>query len=669
MKTKRPHPNGRRRIAELEARLAEAEETLRAIRNGEVDGIVVAAAGGEAVFTLEGAERPYRRLVETMSEGAITLGSDGTVLYANARFAEMLHIPLERVMGGPFRDHVDPDARPTFDALFRAAWRSASKGEVGLRRADGRLVRVYLSLSALAEQEPVLCVLAADLTERIRVMEVVEAERLARSVLEQAAEAVVVCDRDSRIIRASRSAHELCGSNPLLQPFPDAFRLELEPQPSARGGVIDAALRGEVLRGVYGRLLRGDGASVDVQVSAGPLTDPDAGVIGCIVTMTDITVQKRAEEALRESDRRKDDFLAMLSHELRNPLAPIQNSIYLLARAAPGSDPSTRAREVIQRQTHHLTRLVDDLLDLTRISRGKIELKRERVDACEIVRKTCEDHRSTLDLRRLELVLDLPEAPVFIDADPTRITQVVGNLLQNAAKFSREGGAVRVSVATGEGRVAIRVRDEGVGIPAELLRRIFEPFVQADRGLARTKGGLGLGLALVKGLVELHGGAVHAESAGDDRGSEVVVALPLATRREVDRSGARAAEGPPRGLCVLVIEDNVDAAWSIAEVLEQEGYRLEVATDGRSGIAKAREHKPDVILCDIGLPDVDGYEIARTLRAEGALRSTRLVALSGYAQPEDKLRSSEAGFDAHLSKPPSLDDLISSLAARTARRV
>jgi PAS domain S-box-containing protein len=659
-----PQPNGRRRIAELEARLAEAEETLRAIRNGEVDGIVVAAPGGEAIFTLEGADRPYRRLVETMSEGAITLGSDGTVLYANARFGEMLGLPLERVTGGPVRDHVDVEELPTFDALFRSAWRGTTKGEVGFRKANGELVRVYLSMSALAEKDPVLCVLAADLTDQIRALEVLEAERLARSVLEQAAEAIVVCDRDGRIIRASRSTHELSGSNPLFQPFSAAFRLDVDPGPGSRAGVIEAAVQGEILRGVHGRLSRVDGTTVDVLVSAGPLTDPEANVIGCIVTMTDISVQKRAEEALRESDRHKDDFLAMLSHELRNPLAPIQNSIYLLARAAPGSEQARRACEVMQRQTHHLTRLVDDLLDLTRISRGKIELKRETVDAREVVRRTCEDHRAAYDQRRIRLELELPEAPAFIDADPTRISQVVGNLLQNAAKFSGEGGAVGVSIATAGERVEIRIRDEGVGIPAELLGRIFEPFVQADSGLARTKGGLGLGLALVKGLVELHGGAVRAQSAGVGRGSEVVVTLPLTIPAEKDSDGSPAAAAPRRSMKVLVIEDNVDAAQSIAEVLEMEGHRPQVATDGRSGVARAREQRPDVILCDIGLPDLDGYEIARTIRADRALCSTRLIALSGYAQPEDKRRASEAGFDLHLSKPPSLEDLISSLAPK-----
>ncbi|WP_242343856.1 hybrid sensor histidine kinase/response regulator [Anaeromyxobacter terrae] len=394
-----------------------------------------------------------------------------------------------------------------------------------------------------------------------------------------------------------------------------------------------------------------------------PAAEPDGSLIWHGYVM-DVTERKRAEEALREADRLKTEFLGVLSHELRNPLAPIRNSIYLLERAPPGSEKAARAKEVIRRQTEHLTRLVDDLLDVTRISRGKIELQRSRVDLREVVARTCDDHRTLFDGRHIELRVELA-GPVWIEADATRIAQVVGNLLQNAAKFSREGGAVAVAVgvATEGGRAEIRVRDDGVGVPAELLPRIFEPFVQADEGLARTRGGLGLGLALVRGLVELHGGGVRADSEGAGRGSEFVVTLPV-------------APGPPepplhpavranvRSVDILVIEDNVDAAQTIAEVLQMEGHRVHVATDGLSGIAKARELRPELVLCDIGLPDVDGYEVARELRADASLRGMRLIALSGYAQPEDKARAKEAGFEAHLGKPAHLDELTALVARR-----
>jgi PAS domain S-box-containing protein len=369
----------------------------------------------------------------------------------------------------------------------------------------------------------------------------------------------------------------------------------------------------------------------------------------------DITERKQMEDALREADRRKNEFLSMLSHELRNPLAPIRNSLYLLERAAPGSDEAARAREVIHRQTDHLARLVDDLIDVTRISRGKIELKREHVDAREVVRRTCEDHRTIFDQRGIELRAEIA-LPAWIDADATRVSQAIGNLLQNAAKFTRPGGVVTVSVGAVEGRAEVRVRDDGIGIAPDLLPRVFDPFFQAQHDLARTQGGLGLGLALVRALVELHGGSVSAQSEGPDRGSEFVVWLPLAADPQLAHGEPRARpDGSPR--VVLVIEDYVDSGQTLADVLTLQGHSAHLATDGASGLRKARELRPDVVLCDIGLPDVDGYEVARTLRRDDELRSTYLVALSGYAQPEDRRRAVEAGFDAHLTKPADLEEL------------
>jgi PAS domain S-box-containing protein len=376
---------------------------------------------------------------------------------------------------------------------------------------------------------------------------------------------------------------------------------------------------------------------------------------------TDVTERRQMQQALIDSDRRKSEFLAMLSHELRNPLAPIRNSLYLLDGAPSGSEMASRAREVIQRQTEHLTRLVDDLLDVTRISRGKIELHRERLDARELVRRACDDHGTLFHGRRLRLCVETSD-PAWIDADETRIAQVVGNLLQNAAKFGQEGGVVTVGVGLKGGWAEIRVRDDGVGIAPDLMQRLFEPFVQADRGLARTKGGLGLGLALVKGLVEMHGGSVHVRSEGADRGAEFVVRLPGAPAPE-EPAAALASPAAARPVEVLVIEDNVDAAHSIADVLELEGHRVHVATDGRTGIAKARQLEAEVILCDIGLPDMSGYEVARAIRAHGGRRAARLIALSGYAQPEDVRRARDAGFDAHIPKPPPLDALLALVAA------
>jgi signal transduction histidine kinase len=372
-------------------------------------------------------------------------------------------------------------------------------------------------------------------------------------------------------------------------------------------------------------------------------------------------------EALRESDRKKSEFIAVMSHELRNPLAPIRSSLYVIERAPHDSDEFARAREILRRQTAHLVRLVDDLLDVTRISQGKIELRRARIDARDVVRHACEAFRPEFRERNVELRVETSD-PVWIDADETRIAQAVGNLLHNAAKFSGEGGTVVASVRAAGDQAKIRVRDDGVGISAEVLPLVFEPFVQGHGGLARTKGGLGLGLALVKGLVELHGGAVFAHSEGPGRGAELVLTLPLtpAPDRAVTApaSACLPAVAPRReALDVLIIEDNADAARSIADVLRMEGHHVRIAADGRAGLAEARERTPEVVLCDIGLPDLDGYDVARALRTDAALRSTRLIALSGYAQPEDLQRAAEAGFDRHISKPASVDTVLAAIVA------
>ncbi|BDG08839.1 hybrid sensor histidine kinase/response regulator [Anaeromyxobacter paludicola] len=395
------------------------------------------------------------------------------------------------------------------------------------------------------------------------------------------------------------------------------------------------------------------------EVSAFRIGSPEQRRVA--VLFDDITARKRAEEELREADRVKTGFLAMLSHELRNPLAPIRNSIYLLERAAAGSEQAARAQEVIRRQTEHLSRLVDDLLDVTRIAHGKVALQRARVDLRDVVRRTADDLRSMFEQGGVGLsVEEETNGPAWVDADATRIGQVLGNLLQNALKFTPGGGRVVVALRADGREVELRVRDTGVGMSPATLARLFEPFAQAEQPLARTAGGLGLGLALVKGLVELHGGSVAARSEGLGLGSELAFRLPLAPAAPA----AAAAPGPavaPRSRDILLVEDNVDAGQSLAEILALEGHRVRVARDGRSALELARALRPDVVLCDIGLPDMDGYEVARALRADEALGSARLIALSGYAQPEDRARAREAGFEAHLPKPPDIELLLAAL--------
>jgi PAS domain S-box-containing protein len=387
----------------------------------------------------------------------------------------------------------------------------------------------------------------------------------------------------------------------------------------------------------------------------------------------DIDDRKRAEEALRQSeararamgetlreaDRRKDEFLGMLSHELRNPLAPIRNSVYILRHADPASEQAQRARDVIERQAEHLTRLVDDLLDVTRIARGKVSLRRARADLRELMLRAADDFRSVLRDRGVSFELDACRERLWSEVDPTRITQVMGNLLHNASKFTRAGDTVTVRLGAVNGAAELRVRDTGAGIDPALLPHVFEAFVQGERTLARTEGGLGLGLALVKGIVELHGGSVHVESAGRGAGAQFIVRLPLGPSAGL----AKAPEpAPPQRSArrVLVVDDNVDAAESLAEVVRMLGHAVDVAYDGPGAIAKANAAQPDVVLCDIGLPGMSGYDVARALRAR--MTGVELFALSGYAQPDDVKAAIEAGFDGHVAKPASLADIERLLA-------
>jgi signal transduction histidine kinase/CheY-like chemotaxis protein/CHASE3 domain sensor protein len=368
-------------------------------------------------------------------------------------------------------------------------------------------------------------------------------------------------------------------------------------------------------------------------------------------------------ELLVQADVRKNEFLGVLAHELRNPMAPITTSLYVLKRAAPGSEQAGRAQAVIERQVQHMTRLIDDLLDVTRISRGKIQIQRERLDLAAVAHACLDDQRAMLDGSGLTLDIDLPEEPIWVDGDYTRLCQVVSNILTNAVKFTGPGDRVtlRLRASRAAGEAAIHVIDSGMGIQPELLPHVFQPFSQGATTLARTSGGLGLGLALVKALVELHEGTVEARSEGEGRGSEFIVRLPL-SEASVHVPRQPAFNGRWR---MLIVEDNRDAAESLREALELLGHETDVAHTGVEALEKALAFRPGVILCDVGLPDLDGYQVARRIRSEERLEGVRLVALTGYASPEDRARAAEAGFDRHMAKPPNVDrlaELLSELA-------
>jgi CheY-like chemotaxis protein len=388
----------------------------------------------------------------------------------------------------------------------------------------------------------------------------------------------------------------------------------------------------------------------------------------------DVTERRRLAEDLearaRElaiADRRKDEFLAMLAHELRNPLAPMSTALHLL-RAEGRAGASTLG--VLERQTKQLVRLVDDLLDVSRITQGKIALRKEPSALEDIVARALEMATPSLELRRQELRLALPAAPVEVDVDAARLAQVIANLLDNASKYTPELGCVTLAAEREANVLVLRVRDTGAGLAPEMLAQVFDLFVQGDRGIDRTHGGLGIGLTIVRRLVELHGGQVEARSAGPGQGSEFIVRLPGArsaapSHALAPQPATPAAGRTASGVQVLIVEDNVDAAEALAIAVGLWGHEVRVAHDAESALALVERWEPDVVVSDLGLPRMDGHELARTLRRRPSRQAALLIALSGYGRSEDRRVSLEAGFDHHLVKPPDLD-MLGTLLDRVA---
>jgi PAS domain S-box-containing protein len=358
--------------------------------------------------------------------------------------------------------------------------------------------------------------------------------------------------------------------------------------------------------------------------------------------------------SLREADRRKDEFLAMLAHELRNPLAPIRNAVQIFRAKGPAVPELQWATELIDRQIHQMTRLVDDLLDVSRITRGKVELRREIVELGTVVENAVEASRPLIEKWGHELTVTVPAQPVRLDADPIRLAQVISNLLNNSAKYTRRGGRIALAAEAPGDQVLIRIKDNGIGISADLLPRVFDLFTQAGRSVEHSDGGLGIGLTLVQRLTEMHGGSVEARSDGPGKGSEFVVRLPVArdTRRDGDVVPEPGALSPaPSALRILVVDDNPDAADSLGMVLRMMGHEVHTAHDGLEAVGAATAFQPEVVLLDIGLPKLNGYEVARRIRDQPAGTEVLLVALSGWGQEEDRQRAREAGFDGHMTKP------------------
>jgi two-component system, chemotaxis family, CheB/CheR fusion protein len=472
------------------------------------------------------------------------------------------------------------------------------------------------------------------------------------------------------------TAQEMVG-RPVSRLIPDDH-LDEEPQ------ILLRIRRGEVIDHYETVRRRKDGSLVDIALTVSPLRDASGAIVGASKIARDVSERKRDEEALRQSeerfralaeelaeaDRHKNEFLAMLAHELRNPLAPIRNELRIMRLAGDGGEAASTALEVMERQVRQMVHLVDDLLDMSRISRGRVELRIAPVDLGSIVRDAVEVLQVACVAKGIELTLALPDHPVVVNGDAVRLAQVAGNLLGNACKFT-DKGSVRVVVEREGDAVVVRVRDSGIGIAAEDLPRVFDMFMQVDHSLERSGGGLGIGLTLVKTLVHLHGGTVQVHSDGLGLGSEFVVQLPMATAGDdapgpaADKRGETAAVHARRR--ILVVDDNRDAAESLAQLFQLSGHETHLAHDGLEAVEAAAIFRPDFVLLDIGLPKLNGYDAARRMRAMEWGKDMVMVALTGWGQDEDRQKSAGAGFDAHLVKPVDPETLMKLLADLSPR--
>jgi PAS domain S-box-containing protein len=601
----------------------------------------------------------------------------GTVLEANRTAWEGCGYAREQVVGRPFRAGPWwglPGLAEQIEAgVGQAAAGQTFRAEMRYVVADGSVRMADVTIQPITDGPGRVLFLAAtgaDVTERTQA----ESERRKFvTLVENSTDFIGICDLDGVPFFVNRAGLALVG----LESVEEARRMPVAsfffPEDQQK---IVAEFLPMVLANGHGEIeVRfrhfKTGAARWMAYKVLTLPDADGRPIAFATVSQDVTERKRLEDDLRhvaadlsEADRRKNEFLAMLAHELRNPLAPISNATEALRRAGGDAQAVRLASEMLERQVGQMSRLVDDLLDMSRITRGKIELRKGRVEIAPIVEHAVEAVRALYRTMNRELAVSMPTEPIALDADAARLTQVIGNLLSNACKFTDPGGHVWLTVERQGEHVVIRVRDDGIGMAEEHLSRIFDMFAQVDTSLERSRGGLGIGLTLVKTLVDMHGGAVTASSGGLGQGSEFSVRLPVApSAPERLASDATADPVQPAGRRVLIVDDSLDGAESLSILLQYSGHETHMAHDGIAALEAAERLRPDAVLLDIGLPRLNGYEVCKRIRQQPWGRAMTLVALTGWGQDEDRHRSREAGFDAHMVKPVDHEALATLLAA------
>jgi PAS domain S-box-containing protein len=585
-------------------------------------------------------------ILETITDGVLVVDSGGVVLYAN-QAAETL---LARcpIVGQSLAIPVNPNKN--------------SHQDINLIRPDGLAWAEMRSAPVEWDGQPGYVIALRDITER-KHMEL-ERQKFV-SLADNSMEFISMCDMNFNSFYINEAGMRLigldsveqCGRTPIEEFFfPEDQRFiinEFFPR-VLRDGHADVEIRFRHFK---------TGAAIWMIYNVFFIKDSTGEPVGIATVSRDISERKQAEAAMREADRRKDEFLAMLAHELRNPLAPISNAVHIMKHFSLDKKRLAWCHDVIGRQVEHLVRLVDDLLDVSRISRGKIELKRELLEISTIVQRAVETSQPLMEAHRHEFSVHLPPEPVIVEGDLVRLSQVVSNLINNAAKYTDEEGCIRLTVERGDNEIFIRVRDNGRGIDPSALPGLFQLFYQVDRTIDRSEGGLGIGLALVKSLVTMHGGEVWAISEGRGKGSEFVVRLPcLPQAPDVPVLYQAGAKPTGSSFRILVVDDNRDAAQSLSLLLNTVGHAVSLAYDGHAALEAALAERPEVVLLDIGLPGMDGYTVARALRQHPGLEKTHLIALSGYGRQVDREQARKAGFNGYLTKPVDFDELQYALA-------
>lgn len=644
---------------------------------------------------------------DLLPEPMLLVTADGCVLAANRSAAQRFGVPRAELAGQALDRWVEEPASWLRECL-RACTRTRgmvpssltfilANGERLACRVEGALfqprtntlpARVLLRLQPKPEAPSQFAVLNERITalnheilQRKRVeQELREQREWFRVVLSSIGDGVIATDSRGHVLFLNGMAELLTGwkgEEAAGRPLDEVFHIINEHTRQPVENPVHRVLAQGIVVGLANDtlLVCRRGREWPIADSAAPIRDVDGKILGVVLVFLEITERKRVEMQLREqarelaeADRRKDQYLAMLAHELRNPLGAVSNALSLMELSVPGSTGFQRSLEIARRHVHQQTRMVDDLLDVSRLTRGTFELHPERLDLAALCRQAAEDQQAAFAAVQVTFLVSVPREPLWVVGDPVRLTQVLVNLLNNARKFTPAEGTVRLELRSDPHSRSARVvvADTGVGIDRELLPHVFEPFRQAEQSLARTHGGLGLGLALVKGIVDLHGGQVSVESSGDGGGTAFTVTLPLARGAAPRKAPVEEILETTQALRVLIIEDNPDAAETLQELVALWGHATAVAHSGPEGIRRAAEFRPQVVLCDIGLPHMSGYEVAARLRQDPVAGSAYLVAVTGYGQDQDRAQSAAAGFHTHLVKPLDLNAL-EQLLARLSR--